>query len=115
MLLHLFERGLDASGREDIQGLILRLYRLPCALYLFLRFDDAAQGRRWLEQIRPRITSTADWDRAAGGATSTWNVAFTHAGLAALGLPEESLASFAPEFQEGMVARAEFLGDTDVS
>ena len=41
--------------------------------------------------------------------------AFTWNGLRALGLDEASLASFPEEFKQGMVARAEMLGDTGVN
>ena len=39
-------------------------------------------------------------------------VAFTYQGLRALGVDERSLTTFPEEFQEGMAARAEVLGDT---
>ena len=39
-------------------------------------------------------------------------VAFTWNGLRALGLDEDSLATFPEEFKQGMAARAEMLGDT---
>ena len=42
-------------------------------------------------------------------------VAFTHEGLKALGVPQESLDSFAPEFRQGMAARAAELGDVGES
>ena len=42
-------------------------------------------------------------------------MAFTYHGLKALGVPQASLDSFAPEFREGMAARAEMLGDTGES
>ena len=42
-------------------------------------------------------------------------VAFTYHGLKALGVPQASLDSFAPEFQQGMAARAEVLGDVGES
>jgi len=42
---------------------------------------------------------------------ATLNVALTFEGLRALGLPEESLASFPAEFQQGMKRRAKELGD----
>src|SRR3954447_20826746 len=40
------------------------------------------------------------------------SVAFSWNGLRALGLDEDSLATFPEEFKQGMVARAEMLGDT---
>ena len=39
-------------------------------------------------------------------------VAFTWSGLHALGVDEVSLSTFPEEFKQGMVARAEVLGDT---
>ena len=42
-------------------------------------------------------------------------VALSYQGLKALGVPEASLASFAPEFQQGMAARAAHLGDVGES
>jgi Dyp-type peroxidase family len=42
-------------------------------------------------------------------------VAFTWNGLRALGVDEGSLATFPDEFKQGMVARAEMLGDTGVN
>ncbi|MFC7278864.1 Dyp-type peroxidase [Paractinoplanes rhizophilus] len=47
---------------------------------------------------------------------SPWmTVAFTYQGLKALGVPQESLDSFAPEFRQGMAARAAELGDVGES
>ena len=42
-------------------------------------------------------------------------MAFTWAGLGALGVSESSLATFPEEFRQGMVARAEMLGDTGLN
>ncbi len=42
-------------------------------------------------------------------------VAFTYHGLKALGVPQDSLDSFAPEFRQGMAARAAELGDVGES
>ena len=42
-------------------------------------------------------------------------MAFTFQGLVALGVPQASLDSFAPEFREGMAARAADLGDVGES
>ena len=43
------------------------------------------------------------------------SVAFTYQGLKALGVAQDSLDSFAPEFRQGMAARAADLGDTGAS
>ena len=42
-------------------------------------------------------------------------VAFTWNGLRALGVDDASLATFPEEFKQGMVARAQMLGDTGES
>ena len=49
---------------------------------------------------------TASGPESDPGTSFTWN------GLRALGVPEESLATFPDEFREGMAARADILGDT---
>src|SRR5205085_10448344 len=78
------------------------------ALRLFvLRVDEAADARRCVGRLP--ITSGAPWDRKPD---SCVNVAFTHEGLAALGVPAESLASFPEDFTQGAAARASIVGDT---
>jgi Dyp-type peroxidase family len=49
--------------------------------------------------------------RALTSCSASMTVVPDFHGLKALGLPQESLDSFAPEFQQGMAARAETLGD----
>ncbi len=60
-----------------------------------------------------RLQHVVDSGRSgAMPANEAWiTAAFTYHGLAALGVPPDSLASFAPEFQQGLAARAEQLGD----
>ena len=51
--------------------------------------------------------------RASVDKQNRWvTVAFTWNGLRALGVDEASLATFPEEFKQGMVARAQMLGDT---
>jgi Dyp-type peroxidase family len=95
--------------RADIQGNVLRGYRFPVARYLFIRVADVLSGRQWLLHLVEHVTNAEPWDEKPGWAL---NIAFTHAGLRALGAPAESLDSFPAEFQDGMRARAELLGDT---
>ena len=56
----------------------------------------------------PQVATAAPWATAPATAM---NVAFTFAGLRALGLPDDVLASFPEAFRDGMAARAEQLGD----
>src|SRR5205085_3243638 len=61
----------------------------------------------------PDITTAECWDE--GKPLWTLNIAFTHKGLAKMGLPAASLLSFPNEFVQGMRARADILGDTGKS
>lgn len=97
---------------DDIQGLVLRGYRLPVGSYTFLRVAQAAPARAWLADLLGRVTTAAEWEAKP---THTVNLAFTAPGLTALGLPDASLATFPAPFREGMAARADLLGDTGSS
>jgi Dyp-type peroxidase family len=99
-------------NETDIQGFVLRGYNMPNARYCFLRFEDAASGRALIKALLPNITTGQIWDRKPD---STVNIAFTYAGLEALELPLATLISFPTEFQLGMKARADILGDTGVN
>jgi Dyp-type peroxidase family len=98
----------------DIQGFTLRGYNLPFARYLFLKFaDDPVQIRALLTALLGKITTGQCWDN--GKPASTLNIAFSHQGLKALKLPAATLLTFPVEFQEGMRARADILGDTGIN
>lgn len=75
--------------------------------YFLLRIDDRQAGREFLHRLIPALAS------AAGPDPQTWLTAsLTFHGLKALGVPQDSLDSFPPEFQQGMAARAAEIGDT---
>ena len=65
--------------------------------------DDST---RWLTRPVPSPGAARD---------TSVTVAFTYQGLRALGVPPTSLDSFAPEFRQGMAARAAHLGDVGES
>ena len=99
---------------NDIQGIILRDRPTPYfGAYLLLRIDNPAQAGLLLRRLAPRVASGINWQDYADKAW--FNVAFTFEGLKALGLPQASLQSFAPEFQQGMAARAQRIGDVGES
>jgi Dyp-type peroxidase family len=77
--------------------------------YLLLRIDDRGAGRELLRRLHPVVDAGRPSSDPARGAWVT--VAFTYQGLQVLGVPQESLDSFAPEFRQGMAARAAELGD----
>src|SRR4051812_7104062 len=98
---------------DDIQA--GALYERPSpyvGTYLLLCIRSRADGRELVRRLH-RIALPAG---SAGTPDDTSvTVAFTYHGLEALGVPQESLDSFLPEFRQGMAARAEALGDVDES
>src|ERR1700682_6394383 len=97
---------------EDIQHILLTRTPALTGRYEFLSFRNAAGGRAWLSAIREKAQSAAEV-MASVETDKRWiTVAFTWNGLRALGMDEGSLATFPEEFRQGMVARAEMLGDT---
>ena len=93
----------------DIQGNVLRGYTMPAAAYLFLRIVDVPKARALMTRMLPFVDTAEPW--RDGPPAKAMNVAFTFAGLEALGLPDALLASFPEAFRDGMAARAEQLGD----
>ena len=94
---------------DDIQAGALQPRPAPYAgSYQILRLDDRHAGRELLRRLVPYLDSVASFDPKSPVSLA---VALSFQGLRALGVPEESLASFPPEFQQGMAARAGELGD----
>src|SRR3954453_11248972 len=95
---------------DDIQSGALHPRPSPYAgRHLLLRIDDRAAGRELVRRLHGIVDAAPPSSDPAGDAWLT--VAFTHQGLKALVVPEASLESFAPEFKEGMAARAARVGD----
>lgn len=81
-----------------------------------LKIEDPRRARSWLRERLPELTTAADKTPEQMSHWSTGlNLALTWSGLKALGLPAAALESFPAEFQEGMAARADILGDTGES
>ncbi len=119
---------------EDIQGFILRGYRMPMVRHFLLTVGHAAQARKLLGRLvsadeadAPQITTAADWHVgfAPGPADNTadtprrkpdycLNLGITWAGMIALELkdrlPGMSFQSFTA-FTAGAAARAQRVGD----
>ncbi|HEU4345078.1 MAG TPA: peroxidase [Candidatus Binatia bacterium] len=97
---------------DDIQYILLTRAPAITGRYEFLSFRNSRGGRAWLTAILETVHSVQQ-ARASIAKDNRWvSVAFTWNGLRALGLDETSLGSFPEEFKQGMVARAEILGDT---
>jgi Dyp-type peroxidase family len=95
---------------SDIQGESLYPRPSPYAgKYVLIRIDDPRAGRELLRQLIPSLTPATD---SVDAYKKAWvGVALTFQGLKTLGVPQSSLDSFPIEFQQGMAARAEKLGD----
>jgi Dyp-type peroxidase family len=96
---------------EDIQHIVLTRAPAQTGRYEFLRFRDPQGARAWLAALVPTVQSAAAMASSLDKDDRWVTVAFTWNGLRALGLDEASLDSFPEEFKQGMVARAEILGD----
>jgi deferrochelatase/peroxidase EfeB len=95
----------------DVQGLLRFGYtRLTDARLYLMRIRDQAAARAWLASAP---VSTAEVKSPPP--TRALQVAFTASGLRSLGVREQVVASFSPEFVNGMVGepnRSHRLGDT---
>src|SRR5437667_254771 len=97
---------------DDIQHILLTRAPALTGRYEFLSFLNAAGGRAWLSAILEKVHSAKAMREAVNEDKRWVSVAFTWNGLRALGVDETSLATFPEEFKQGMVARAEILGDS---
>lgn len=103
---------------EQIQGLILNGYKKHLsARYVVFEVVDPKRARVWIREVA-RGLQYAEYRRTPQGVSPephdlAVNVAFTHAGFAALGLHPTALAGFSLPFQEGLADpnRARRLGD----
>ncbi|QEL13356.1 Dyp-type peroxidase [Limnoglobus roseus] len=101
----------------DIQGLVFSGYgkRMVVASYHLLRIADPAAAKAWLADLLPRVTRGVpdDAPKPAEEQNFCLNVAFSHDGLAKLGLTAEALETFELAFQEGMTSerRTRILAD----
>jgi Dyp-type peroxidase family len=99
---------------DDIQAAVLYPRPSPYVGRLTLvRIDDRRDGRELLRRLHPTLLSAAPGSHHNRDAWAA--VALTFEGLAALGVPADSLASFPEAFRQGMAARAEILHDTGVN
>ena len=98
---------------DDIQHILLTRTPAITGRYEFLSFDDPGRRAGLADRIaRPGAVGGRCRRPPMDGSERWVTLAFTWNGLRALGVPEESLATFPDEFREGMAARADILGDT---
>src|SRR5437762_2334994 len=103
---------------DDIQGFIVRTYAMWALRVFALKIEHAVRAGRFLGALVDGDPSVAQLTTAVPWTAKPEvcvNIGFTHAGLAALGLAGDHLASFPEEFVEGPVTRAPRVGDTGES
>lgn len=101
----------------DVQGTILRGYRVNLARHFILSITDTAKAGQFIAGLvdgtggLPRITTAARW---TGKPDSMLNLAFTAAGLTKLGVTAAQLATFDASFTGGATnaATAALIGDS---
>src|SRR5690349_6682537 len=96
----------------DVQGLLRSGYNnLTHACYLLVRTSDSAWANAWLAEAP--VTTAAE--RCV---SNLLQVAMTADGMRSLGVSEQIIAGFSPEFQSGMAGqegRSRRLGDVGAS
>nr|WP_240481177.1 Dyp-type peroxidase [Sandaracinus amylolyticus] len=99
---------------DDIQSGALRPRPTPyAATYILLKIHDRSAGKELMRRLSVAVASAA---HPASPLGDTWlNALLTFHGLTALGVPQQSLDSFAWELRQGMASRASALGDTGES
>lgn len=115
---------------DNIQGNVIGGFNKDFQRFVFFRVGARRRARRWLAGLVDDVATSAEVlafndlfrrSRARRGTeasapTARWvNVAFTHAGLAALGVADDDLDTFPEAFRAGMAARASVIGDVDAS
>ena len=98
-----------AVDYSDIQGLVRLGYRkMTQTAYVLVRVKNSFAARKWLRNAP--VTSAVTMNPPPSTAL---HVAFTSAGLKALGVRDEVIAGFSPEFIAGMTSdnRTRRLGD----
>ena len=106
----------------DLQGNIVRGNKRPFARYLILQVTDRAAARAFLATAVeggtaaiPAITREGEAPADGSEPDLCFNIGLTAAGLRALGLPPDQLATFPREFTEGMHRRSIKIGDVGAS
>lgn len=104
---------MSAAAPDDVQALVGRGFgSLEGARYVLLQVKDAAGARHWLRGLA--VTSEAQ--AKASRLPRVLQLAFTAAGLRAMGLAVDAIPGFAPEFLDGLSgdpSRSRRLGDVE--
>ena len=89
---------------DDLQYIMATRVPALTGRYEFLSFRQPAHGRAWLKGILDKVASAQQASESVEREQRWVSVAFTWQGLRALGVDEQSLATFPKEFRDGMPA-----------
>ncbi|MGV3572472.1 MAG: Dyp-type peroxidase [Ramlibacter sp.] len=93
---------LSQQDQEQIQALVGSGFgTLQHCEYVLLDIVSAAPARAWLGRAWPGVWSIAKLGREKHNDREAWSIAFTHRGLAHLGIVEDREAPFPSEFRAG--------------
>lgn len=92
---------------NDVQANVLKGFRPSKAFHYYLQFPTAELGRKFVQEF----PVTAAGQEKPSDESVCFNIGFTHAGLAQLGVPSPILGAFPEAFRAGPAARAEYTGD----
>jgi len=104
------------ADMHDIQGNVVRGYRMPNVRHFALRVVNGGGARRFLagllpdaEGESPHVTTATDW----GGSKPDYclNIGLTWNGLRAVGVPISILSQFPATFRNGPTGNATQIGD----
>ncbi len=101
----------------EVQRLVLRGYlKLPWAHFLYLRITNGSRPAPWVHGVLDEGSLAFGWGEKHLDGPAV-GIAFTCDGLRALGLDDQTLEGFSPEFVEGLVtpARSRKFHDTGAS
>ena len=109
-------RGITPADLQDIQGNVVRGYRMPNARHFALRVTNSGGARRFIgglipgsDNASPRVTTAAPW--GSPKPSYCLNIGFTSNGLGALRRPISTLSLFPSEFRNGPEGNATAVGD----
>ncbi len=122
---------------SHIQGNIIGGFNKDLQDFIFLKFKSTIAGRAWIAEMsgpdsEASLVQSSSQQvlkfngefknlslqglRAEDFLATAWNnIALTHAGLKALGVPTTDLDAFPDDFKQGMAARASRIGDVGAS
>ncbi|HYR10190.1 MAG TPA: hypothetical protein VEQ60_20620, partial [Longimicrobium sp.] len=104
---------------DDVQGLVVRsYYALKQADYVRVYLpDDPAAGRAWVGEMADVVTKATRRSSVVEKEGRAVNLAIAFPGLKKLGMRQEELQTFSPEFREGMASdyKQRVMGDNGES